>query len=132
MMELPVDGRARDPSCCDQLHGHEGGRKRGRLILMSDVYYHNENLPGRGNALERSLRAMIAHGGFWMVVASWKVRTSREADFLPRLRDLGTVLPTTRCGNGVYVGALVLRGAAVPDVSQVEPQGGLSGRAQML
>ena len=79
-----------------------------RLILMSDVYYYGETLPGGGTALERSLRGLIAHGGCRMVVASWKVRTMREEGFLWRLRDLGRVMPTVRCGNGVCVGALEL------------------------
>ena len=78
-----------------------------RIILMSDVYYYGETLPGGGAALERSLRALIAHGGFRMVAASWKVRTMREDGFLWRLRDLGQVMPTVRCGNSVCVGVLM-------------------------
>ena len=78
----------------------------GRIILLSDLYYHNDHTPGPGNALERSVRALIARGGCRMVAASWKERTLREESFLGRMRDLGRVLPTVRFANGVCVGAL--------------------------
>ena len=97
---------APDGGSCDEERPLSPSPPQGRLILMSDCYYHNENLPG--NVLERSLRALIQRGGCRMVVASWKVRNHREQDFLHRLRDLGTVLPSVRFANSVYVGALKL------------------------
>ena len=95
---------AEDASVQPKKDEHRGGR----LIMFSDLYYHNESIPGPGNALERSVRALISAGGFRMVVASWKTRTFREEGFLRRLQDLGKVLPTVRFANGVCVGALQL------------------------
>ena len=85
------------------------GWPRRRLILMSDVYYHNDHSP-KGGGLERSVRALIRRGGCAMVVASWKTRTFKEEGFLGKLRDLGLLLPTVHLPNGVCVGALQLHG----------------------
>lgn len=77
---------------------------RGRVILLSDLFYHNDNHPGR--PLDRSVRALLKRGGCSMVVASWKERSFREEAFFGRLRDLGKVVPTVRCANGIRIGVL--------------------------
>ena len=43
------------------------------------------------DALERTLRSLIARGGCRLVVLCWRVRNFREEGFLGRLADLGEV-----------------------------------------
>ena len=87
----------------------ERDRQCSPLIVLSDLLY--DHAPGPADALERSLRALIARGGCRMLVASWKARTHREESFMQRFEDLGAVLPTEHCADGVCIGALQLASA---------------------
>lgn len=55
--------------------------------------------PAAADALERSLRALIARGGCRAILFAWKCRNFKEERFLPRLRDCGRVSTVWRRGG---------------------------------
>ena len=69
---------------------HDG--KCPALLVASDCLYEWDDEPA--NALERTLRDLISRGGCRAVLFAWEVRHGREAGFLERLAELGTLEPT--------------------------------------
>lgn len=84
-------------SDCEQVLGALGGRCS-PLVLAADVLYDWSSTSI--DALERTMRALLARGGCRLAVFAWRVRTCREESFLPRLADLGRVETVWRSEGG--------------------------------
>ena len=67
--------------------GEGEGEPCAQTVLASDVLYDGDHK----EPLERTMRALIRHGGCRHVLFAWRDRGFEEEAFLARLSDLGTV-----------------------------------------